>query len=290
MADVALVTARDARKRDDDLPLLTAALERRTISSEIVVWDDAAVTWASFRLAVVRSTWDYALRRDEFLSWSEAVGGETVLLNPPDVLRWNTDKRYLRDLGAGGIPIVPTTWLEPGDAAHVVRDGDLVVKPAVSAGARDTARYGDDDVGSAAAHAHAAALLSEGRAVMIQPYVAAIDEAGETGLVFLGDAYSHAIRKAPILRPDLRFVAGLYAEERISPRSPAVDELTLAERVLDLVPGGRGRLLYARVDLVRDDGGRPMLLELEVAEPSLFVDRARGAADRFAVAVERVLR
>ena len=287
MSDVALATARDAREHDDDLPLLERALAERGLSSEVVVWDDGSVAWDSYRLVVVRSTWDYALRRDEFLAWADAVAAVTTLRNPPDVLRWNTDKRYLRELERAGIPVVPTTWPEPGDDIRLATDGEIVVKPVVSAGARDSGRYGGADGGSAAANA--TDLLAAGRPVMAEPYLAAADRDGETGGRFIGNEFSHAVRKSAILRAELRLVAGLYAEERITPRTPSDAELSLAERVLNAVPGGRQRLLYARVDLVPGADGEPVVLELEVAEPSLFVDRAAGSAARFAGSVAGLL-
>ncbi len=287
-ADVALVSARAARSTDDDLPLLADALRARGVSADVTIWDDASVDWASYRLAVVRSTWDYALRRHEFLAWADGVAGSTRLFNPPDVLRWNTDKRYLRELEAASAPVVPTTWLEPGDAPRLPDGRDVVIKPAVSAGALDTARYGATH--HAAALAHANALLAAGRAVMVQPYVTAIDEAGETGLVYCRGEFSHAFGKAPILRSRVSLVDGLYAEERITPRTPSASEMALAERVLDAVPGGSERLLYARVDVVPGEHGEPLLLELEVTEPSLFLHCGSGSADRFAAAMEAALR
>ncbi|MFN2484218.1 MAG: RimK family alpha-L-glutamate ligase [Candidatus Limnocylindria bacterium] len=254
--------------------------------AHIVDWDDAAADWERFALVVVRSTWDYAPRRDEFVAWADGVAAVTMLFNPADVLRWNTDKRYLRDLQAGGVPIVPTTWIERGDAFHPPDDVDFVVKPAVSAGAKHTARYGPSEAD--AAREQVRHLTEAGRSVMIQPYVAGIEDHGETGLVFCADRFSHAISKAPILGPSVSFIDGLYAEERITPRSPSDAELSLAERILDLVPRGRERLLYARVDLVPGRIG-PVLLELEATEPSLFLDCAPGSADRFAAAIaERI--
>ncbi len=275
--------------------MLTAALERRGVDAEVVEWDDPAADWGAYGVVVVRSTWDYAPRRDEFLAWAARVAAATDLANPSDVLRWNTDKRYLRDLERSGVPIVPTTWLTEGDAAQlddvlgssdVLGSGDVVVKPVISAGAVDTSRYPTHR--AAEARAHARRLLTAGRGVIVQPYVGAIDEQGEAGLVFAAGRFSHAIRKAPILRPTMTYVDGLYAEERITPRSASSDEVELAERILDLVPGGRARLLYARVDLVPGHDG-PLLLELEVTEPSLFLDCAPGSEETFADAtVERI--
>ncbi len=247
-------------------------------------WDDATVDWASFDVAVVRSVWDYALRRDEFLGWADRVSALTRLDNPPAVLRWNTDKRYLDDLTRAGVPVTPTRFIAPDEPVVLPSDGEFVVKPTVSAGSLDTDRYGPDD--HATAGAHIARLQAEGRTAMVQPYQAAVDEQGETGLVFIAGKFSHAFRKGAILVPGMQTVEGLYAEEDITPREPSADELGVAHAALAAVPGGP-ELLYARVDLVPDDDGRPIVLELELAEPSLFLETDPGAANRFAAVLIR---
>jgi glutathione synthase/RimK-type ligase-like ATP-grasp enzyme len=282
---IALVTAAQARDLDQDLPPLRAALERRGVRAEPIVWDDAAARWAEWDAAVVRSTWDYAPRRDAFVAWARAL--PVRLINAPDVLAWNTDKRYLAELAARGVPITPTTWIGPSDEEIDLPAGEIVVKPAVSAGARDTARYGAGE--RDAARAHVQRLVSARRVAMVQPYQSAVDEHGETGLVFFGGTFSHAIRKAPILRRGAGLVEGLFATEDIQPRAPSAKERAVAEAVLDAVPAGRASLAYARVDLVKGDHGDPLLLELELTEPSVFLRHAEGSADRLAAAIlERV--
>ena len=268
---VALATSSALPDLWDDDAALPGALAALGVDAVPAVWDDAAVDWASYDLVVVRSTWDYTWRREEFLAWADAV---PRLANPAAVLRWNTDKRYLGELAAAGVPVVPTTYVAPGEA-HVVPAHEHVVKPTVSAGARDTARFaaGEDST------AHAAALLAAGRTVMVQPYQAAVDEAGETSLLaFLGEL-GHAARKAPVLVPTL---ADSLAVE-VTPREPSPAELAVARQVLAALPFD-APLLYARVDLVPGPDG-PLLLELEVTEPCLFLQQAPGATERFAAAV-----
>ena len=131
MKTVALVTALESRHLDEDLPPLESALRARGVEPVIAAWDDPAVDWKSFSLAVVRSTWNYVTRRDEFLSWAERVAAVTRLANPPAILRWNTDKRYLKELGPS---VVPTTFIDASDPIVLPSNGDFVVKPAVSAG------------------------------------------------------------------------------------------------------------------------------------------------------------
>lgn len=260
---------------DEDDALLRAALPE----GEPVVWDDPAADWDAFDLVVLRSPWDYTPRRDAFVAWCESIGDR--LHNPPAVVRWNTDKRYLADLDAAGLPVVPTTFLEPGAPAAVLGGWDrvpCVVKPAVSAGSRDTASHRDPR----AAAEHAQALLDDGRVVMVQPYVAEVDIEGETALLYFDGAFSHAIRKGALLTSGAADVDGLFAPENITPREPRPEERAVGDRVVAEVERRFGRLLYTRVDVIGTD---PMVLELELTEPSLFFLHSEGAAARYAAAI-----
>ncbi len=291
MRRIALVTAAAARGLDDDLSPLAAALAARGLEPRVEVWDDPAVDWGGFALVVLRSTWDYFSRRAALLSWAQRVGTVTALHNPLPVLAWNTDKRYLADLARAGVPVVATTFVAPGAAVELPGSGDLIVKPAVSAGSNDTARYaaGEGD----AARAHVARLHAAGRVAMVQPYQHAIDERGETALVYFDGAYSHAAEKGAIFAAPPEMVGGLFARERILPRAPSAAELAAGERTLvalaTLLPADTLPLLYARVDLVPRADGSPAVLELELCEPSVFLDQAPGAAERFAAAIARRL-
>lgn len=256
--------------------MLLAALP----AAEPVVWDDPRVEWDDYDLVVLRSTWDYTERRDAFVAWCERVGPR--LHNPPEVVRWNSDKRYLADLGSAGLPVVPTTFLDPSRPLDPlpVPSGPCVVKPAVSAGSRNTARH--DGRASAADHAHR--LLSEGRVVMVQPYIAGVDIAGETALLYYDGVFDHAIRKGPMLLSGAAAVEGLFAPEAMEPRTPRAAEIAVGDAVIAEVQRRFGRLLYARVDLL---GEQPAVLELELIEPSLFLGHSDGAAGRFAETVTR---
>jgi glutathione synthase/RimK-type ligase-like ATP-grasp enzyme len=278
---IALATCRQLPAGDEDSPPLLAACAAAGLDAEWRVWDDPAVDWASYDLAVIRATWDYAPRRDDFAAWAASV---PRLANPADIVAWNTDKTYLRDLAAAGVPVVDTVWLSPGDTVEDVAFTDVVVKPTISTGSRDTARYvpGEEDK----ARDHASRLLAAGRPAMVQPYVAGVDEAGETAVVHLGGAYSHALRKGPLLAPGQPDQTdALWRPEEITAREPSDAELALATRALAEVPGGPGRLLYARVDLLPGPDGDPVVIEVELAEPSLFLLTVPDAADRLAAAI-----
>jgi hypothetical protein len=282
-ARIALVTCATLPDLDPDDRLLIEPLGALGIESVAVAWDDTEPDWASFDLAVIRSTWDYAPRRSEFVSWARSV---PRLANPADLVEWNTDKRYLGDLAAAGVPVVPTSWLAPGDAVVLPPIARLVVKPSVGAGSRDAAAFATHHAHEQAlANQHAERLLAAGNVVMIQPNLDAIDVRGETALLFLGGEFSHSVSKQAMLGGDRELVAGLYYEETIERSEPTAAEMELAERALAAVPGGPERLAYARVDVVPDEAGEPVVLELELTEPSLFLNYADGAAERFAAVI-----
>jgi O-ureido-D-serine cyclo-ligase len=289
---VALVSARAARHLDEDLPPLLAALDEAGVPASVADWDDPQVDWAAFDLALLRSTWDYTQRFAEFLAWADRAAQLTTLLNPPAVIRWNTDKHYLRDLARSGVPTVPTQFIEPGeDAGQALarfiaqeQPAEWVVKPAVGAGSRDAARYAPGDEKPAVDHI--LRLLLAGRSVLLQPYLGQVDQHGETALVYLSGQFSHAIRKGPLLRRGAAETDALFAVEDITVRAPAAEELQVGDRVLAALPFARP--LYARVDLIRSDGGAPCLLEVELTEPSLFFTYAPGTAARFAQICSRL--
>jgi hypothetical protein len=273
---IALVTAAEWPDLDDDGPALVAALDRAGVEADPAVWDDPAVEWSSYDLAIVRSTWDYVPRCAEFLAWAASV---PRLANPAAVLAWNTDKRYLAELTAAGVPVVPTEFVAPGERLQVPAY-EHVVKPTVSAAAADTVRFaaGEDST------FHAAALLDAGRTVMVQPYQAAIDVDGETSLIFFAGGYSHAAHKAPVLVPEL---TDPYAV-RVTAAEATRDQRAVAHAALAAVPFAEPPL-YARVDVVPGPDGSPVVMELELTEPCLFLDRAPGSEDRFAAAVRSAL-
>src|SRR5688572_20845259 len=260
-------------------------------------WSDASVDWASFDTAVLRSTWDYAERIGAFLEWAERCARLTRLANPLETVRWNTDKRYLLELSQAGVPVVPTRFVSPGADASMelmrFLDGDVltyghadgftdfVVKPVIGAASRDAARYARVD--GTAALAHLARLLETGRQTMLQPYLDRVDAHGETAVIFFDGVLSHSVRKGPLLKRGARLVSGLFAPERITPREIDEAERGVAVATLRAIPFRVP--LYARVDLIRGDHGAPVVLELELTEPSLFFAQAAGSADRLAAAI-----
>lgn len=289
-ASIALVTCSDLPGGDEDAALLTGALSAAGLDARWLVWDDPGLNWSAYDLAVVRSTWDYTRDRDGFLAWSGRV---PRLANTAEVISWNTDKTYLRDAAAEGIATVPTTWSDPGGALTFPQS-EFVVKPSIGAGSMGVGRFDPVVPGALdAARAHAESLHDAGRTVMVQPYLDEVDVAGETALIYFDGVFSHAVRKGPMLAQASvnEFAPGmsrsLYVPERISARAAGPDELRVGEQVLAMMRRRfGGDLLYTRVDVLPSPDG-PVVVEIELTEPSLFVEHGDGAAARFAAAMSR---
>lgn len=279
MSRVAIVTCAELPGLDPDDRALAPQLAALGIAADVVAWDDPGADWAAFDLALVRNTWDYPARLEEFLAWADRV---PRLVNPAPVLRWTTDKRYLVELEAAGLPVVHTDFVEaPGHPIAPGPDG-VVVKPAVGVGSVDAGRHRD----AVSAEAHVAALLAADRPAMVQPFLPGIAERGETALIYLGGAFSHAIHKGPML-PETGIVRpyGLFQPENIAAREPTGAERTVGDETAAWLAERFGPLAYARVDVVPGPAGTPVVLECELAEPSLFLATSPGAAARLAAAV-----
>jgi glutathione synthase/RimK-type ligase-like ATP-grasp enzyme len=293
-----LAAASCARLPDlhDDWPLVRAALDALGVDAVTAVWNDPAVDWAGFDLVLANGAWDNIHHVDEFLAWADGVAAAGVpVLNPPATLRWNIDKRYLRDLERAGVPTVPTVFVEaeggPVDpAALALPEGELVVKPSVSGGGYRTARYAAHE--HQAAREHVDALVASGRAAMVQPYEPGIDANGETDLVFIGGAFSHAVHKDPMIRRGVGPRDDLLENMVITAATATDGQLAVAGNALTAAQDLLGPAAYARVDVVDGLDGRTALLELELLDPALFfVHRPEGAvalarllADRLAAA------
>lgn len=272
---IAFVTSSTHRPLDPDLPLLITAAADRGTSAEIVVWDDPTVDWESYDAVVIRSCWDYVARREEFLGWAASV---PRLHNSYDILTWNTDKVYLQQLGAAGVPIINTQW-DIGHGDDIGDHAEWVVKPTISAGSKDTARWGSREE----VWAHSAELVSAGRTSMTQPYIASVDDEGETAMLHFSGIFSHAIRKGPLLAAGEGVRQDRDSREAITPRTPTAAQRELSAHVLDVTTdllGLQSPPLYARVDLLTAADGSPVLIELELAEPSLFLPQSGGGAER----------
>lgn len=274
---IGLVTCLGLPEPDPDAALLLDAVRARGVDAEWVAWDDPSADWASWHRLVVRSTWNYLHHHDAFLAWIDRASAATRLDNPGAILKWNAHKQYLLELKARGLPVVPTELVRRGGsldlASLIERRGwtRAVVKPAVSAGSFGTERFDASSVERAQAAVDR--MLPE-RDLMVQPYVASVEDYGERSLIFIDGELTHAIRKSPRFSGDRESVTG--------PLPVAADEREVAGRVISAIGPS---LLYARVDLARDEAGAPMLMELELIEPSLFLRQSPGALARLAEAI-----
>ena len=270
--------------------ILAGALRDRGAEAEFAIWDDDAVDWSRFDLVMVRSTWDYTGRREEYLGWAHSLDG--ALHNPGPLLEWNTDKGYLADLAAAGVRTVPTHYIAPGDPAPEL-EGEVVVKPTVSAGARDTGRFGPG------LHDRARELIARigagGRTAMVQPYLPAVEELGETSIVAFDAAESHVLRKRAVLAADeiaplhegaITAAAVMFDPELVGPGEADDAERELASTVLEeLIRRFSTPPLYARIDMIRGPEGEPVLLELEASEPTLYLATQPGSESTLAEAI-----
>jgi O-ureido-D-serine cyclo-ligase len=278
-----------------DWSLLRNELEAVRITPSLRRWTEAGVPWGTFDLIVANGAWDNIHRPDHFLDWVDRVAAVTHIVNAPALLRWNIDKHYLAVLSDAGVPTVPTTWIEPPPSAGPgadraqpselpLPDGEFVVKPSISGGGFETARYAADEI--SVARAHIDRLLAAGRTAMVQPYQAAVDTLGETSLIFLGGQFSHAIAKSPLLQPGAGAQMNLAIHEKITAATPTKAQRTTAQAALATAEHLLEPTTYARIDLVTRPDGTSAVLELELLDPALFFDTEPAAAARFA----RVLR
>ncbi len=270
----------------DDWPPLRATLARRGVEADAAVWSDPDVDWSAYDLVLANGAWDNIHHVDAFLCWVDDVSGAlgVPVVNSPAVLRWNIDKRYLRDLEAAGVPVVPTIWVEPGgdpDPALLgLPVGEIVVKPSVSGGGFQTARYRPDE--HHRARRHVADLVRSGRTAMVQPYQQAVDDVGEIGLIFVGGVFSHAMHKDPMIPPGAAPTDSLIEFQLVTPASASAAQVELGHAAVAAAEQLHGPSAYARVDTVEADDGQPVLLELEMLDPVLFFDTDPAGAERFA--------
>jgi glutathione synthase/RimK-type ligase-like ATP-grasp enzyme len=263
--------------------VLAEALATRMVYSQPYVWDGEQPDWSDFDACLIRSTWDYHDKHDEFLAWTRAVAAETRLWNPPELVAWNSNKTYLRELSRRGARIVPTVWVQPGSGVQLeeVMEGEdwdeAILKPVVDLGARNLRR-----VRSGESFGALEDVLRRGEA-MVQPFLPSVVEQGELSLIYIDGRMTHAVRKRPA-PGDFR-VQSIWGGT-VERAEPGAAEMELADRALaqlDEAP------LYARVDLVAGLDGEPCLIELELIEPNLYLTEHPPAAEALAAATLRRL-
>jgi hypothetical protein len=279
MNSVALVTCMELPEPDFDQDLLLTALEQAGIRPALLAWDDPDGKPGDFDLCVLRSCWNYYEDPDAFLAWIERADICSRLVNPPDVIRWNLHKSYLRELEDAGIPIIPTVWAAEGatiDLLETMRNNEweaAVIKPAVSAASFSTKHFPIDRAREGQIFLDS---MARERDMMIQRFISSVADTGERALVWIDGTLTHSVVKRPRFAGDVEVVSdSVEVDDR---------DRDIASRALSCV---EGELLYARVDIVKDDDDKLLVSELELMEPSLFLLQCPEALDRFVEAIRR---
>ncbi|MCB2378424.1 hypothetical protein LGH70_12565 [Hymenobacter sp. BT635] len=287
--NIALVTCESlaqyaAPTVEDEDTLLTRHLRSQGHQVAPRVWTNPAVDWAGYDKVVVKSPWDYFDRVDDFYAWLDRMDATGIeLLNPSHIIRWNADKKYLRDLEQAGVKIVPTHWLPKGSTVVIdelfdlLKSDQLVVKPAVSGGAKNTFTLTRPET------AERLPLLTElvqHEDFLVQPFQPEIQTEGEWSLVYLGGKYSHCVLKTP---KSGDFRVQHYLGGGIEPRKAPAHLRQAADSIVAQFAQG---CLYARVDGV-DSHGEFLLMELELIEPFLYLDSSEGAFARYEAALHQ---
>lgn len=268
---IAIASCKDLPEWEvDDQPLFES-LKKHSIEYQVVAWD-AAIDWSQFDACLIRTTWDYQERFEEFTAWIEKVSTLTKLFNPAPLLLWNSHKSYLKELEDNGIAIAPSEWLLQENQANIAeimqRRGWAkgFIKPLIGANARECCRFDTTSQGLETAQEHIERLLPH-EDLVLQPYLDSVETFGETSGIFFNHEFSHGTRKIPV-KGDFR-VQDDYGAKDI-PYQLNDKEKQLAQQALEYVSSKFGQLLYARIDFLHASDGTPYLNEMELIEPSLF--------------------
>jgi glutathione synthase/RimK-type ligase-like ATP-grasp enzyme len=282
---IGFLTSGNHRNLTKDDLILAAALERRATCVRPVVWTEAAPDSLACDLLLVRSVWDYHLRPQDFTRWIDEVSSTMPVLNPPEMIRWNMDKRYLREIERAGFRVPKTVFLDEGthaDLAKVMHSGgfgEAVVKPTISASAYETRRIKQ---ATRQQNEWLNAMLTT-RPMMVQEFIPEIQSSGEWSLIFASMEFTHAAHKVP-KTGDFRVQeehGGLHKRG-----NPPKQALAMAQEILQRFAP---EAAYCRVDLVMR-GEHAILMELELIEPLLHFELAPEAAEVMAEKLTKAYR
>jgi hypothetical protein len=283
LLSVRLVTAAHLPKLAPDDQELLHALHRQGLRVEVAVWDDPTVNWSAAPVTVIRSVFDYHLRRDEFIAWLDHVEPLTLVQNPPDIIRWNSHKSYLQRLSEGGFPVIPTEWAHQGstvdlDSVLLANSwAEAIIKPAISASAHGALKITQNNLDEGQAHLDG---LLDQNDVLIQPYLYDFETMGESSIIWLGGEQTHSVRRPSGIHTTLE-----VAHEG-APLIPTAAELDFAIAAYEWI---RPVPLYARIDVINTRDQGLLLLELELIEPALYLRHSTRVADKFATAVRKLV-
>ena len=296
MTDVTLLTCQAYFKPDNITPyiqnilfeeqLLKSALENQGLTVDITYWNNPSYDWSKTRSLVFRTIWDYFERFDEFLLWLEEVRHQTQLINSYDLVKWNIDKHYLKELSEKGIKIVPTYFAKKNSKRNLAEIielqqwKDVVIKPAISASAYKTFKILEETVNS---NEKLFKDLLNQRDMLVQPFINTIEKFGEASLMVIDGKFTHAILKKA--KPgDFRVQDDFGGT--VHDYVPTKKEIEFAEMVIEKC---KAKPLYGRVDIVWDNEKNVYLSELEIIEPELWLRNYPKSAESIAEAVKIIL-
>jgi glutathione synthase/RimK-type ligase-like ATP-grasp enzyme len=296
MTDITLLTCRAYYKPDNVTPyiqnilleqeLLKSAFEAQGLKVDIAYWDNPTYEWQETKSVFFRTIWDYFERFDEFWEWLEQVKTKTRLINSYELIKWNIDKHYLKDLSSWGIETVPTYFADKGcnmklhEIAKRNQWKDLVIKPAISASAFKTYKILANEI---QANEKLFNSLVQERNMLVQPYFETITQLGEASLMVFDGKFTHAILKKA--QPgDFRVQDDFGGT--VHNYIPTKAEINFAEKVFETC---KTKPVYGRVDIVWDNDKNFYLSELEIIEPELWIRNYPKCAERIAEAVDKIL-
>ncbi len=266
--------------------LLCSALEQRGLHVHRIDWTNQDFDWTTTSSVIFRAVWDYTNRYEEFLSFVNTVSAKTLLINPLEIVLWNLDKHYLRDLQYRGINVPQTIYIEKEEqrTLHEIHQRnnltETILKPVMSAGARHTYRLNIENLED---HETLFQQLIRNEAMMLQPFLHSIIERGEITLVIIDGKYTHAILKRAKIG-DFRVQDDFGGS--VSPYIPTKEEIAFAEYAVSVCSPTPS---YARVDIIIDNDGKLAVSELELIEPELWFRFQPYAATALAENVRNLL-
>ena len=296
MTDITLLTCRAYYKPDNVTPyiqnilleqeLLKSAFEAQGLKVDITYWDNPSYEWQQTKSVLFRTVWDYFERFDEFWEWLEQVKTKTRLINSYELIKWNIDKHYLRDLKNNGIQVVPTYFADRGnniclqEIANLNDWKHIVIKPAISASAFNTYKITNDEIEQKEQLFYE---LLQTHDMLVQPFFPTISELGEASLMVFGGKFTHAILK--------KAKAGDFRVQddfggTVHDYNPTQEEIKFAEKVFQSCTS---LPIYGRVDIVWDSNKHIYLSELEIIEPELWIRNRPESANKIAEAVNKIL-
>ena len=266
--------------------LVIEGLEKLNLKTIKKDWNDTNFNWSSTKSAIFRSTWDYFDQFSNFRNWLDIVKDQCYLINPYEQINWNLDKHYLLDLQKLDLPIVESIFVSKKTQLNLETISksknwkDIVIKPTISGAARHTYHLKNDEIKK---FQDKWLSLTNNEDFMVQEFQKNILSSGEIAVMLFGGEYSHSVLKKA-KKGDFRVQDDFGGSvEKIN---PSLDIIKLAEKTIKSL---KTMPLYARVDIIFDNGNKPVISELELIEPELWFRFKKESAYKLAEIVKDFL-